>query len=92
MATIPCVDDKIGALPELSGKQRVVVCVEGDYGQRRAAVLVLRNAGLTRACPYCRQGVIERRGVIRDRCRICKRKVVRLSLVSEVDSCRLRVA
>jgi transposase-like protein len=58
----------------------MTVYVEGDYGQRKAAVLVLRNAGLTQVCPYCHQGVIERKGVIRDQCKICKRKVVRLPL------------
>jgi transposase-like protein len=58
----------------------MTVYVEGDYGQRKAAVLVLRNAGLTQVCPYCHQGVIERNGVIRDQCKICKRKVVKLPL------------
>ena len=80
MATVLCVDDKLRALPEPAVEQRVTVYVEGDYRQRKAAVLVLRNAGLTQTCPYCHQGVIERNGVIRDRCKICKRKVVKLPL------------
>ena len=75
MATILCVDDKLRALREPAGEQRVTVYVEGDYGQRKAAVLMLRNTGLTQTCPYCHQGVIERNGIIRDQCKICKRKV-----------------
>jgi hypothetical protein len=58
----------------------MTIYVEGDYGQRRAAVLALRIAGLTQICPYCHQGVIEREGVVRDECKICKRKVVKLAL------------
>ncbi len=30
----------------------MTVYVEGDYGQRKAAVLVLRNAGLTSLCQH----------------------------------------
>jgi hypothetical protein len=53
------------------------VYAEGEHGQRKTAILVLRSSGLTWICPYCEQGVIEQKGVIRDECKVCKRKVVK---------------
>jgi len=55
----------------------ITVYVEGEHGQKKA-VLALRSAGLIRVCPYCHQGVIERKGVIQDQCEVCKRKVVKV--------------